>query len=162
RLMATPRAEMTRRRTDQDGLAAATKAHTRTAVRVQRGKAGGRLKTEVVLPVGIGALVMCTAMGLAAAGATKIGAPLPVTLTVAGNTRHFPEGLRRDVQLARENDTPLAVVALDIDGFKKLNDDRGHGHGDEALKLAGEAIERAVRGDDLVARLGGDDFVMIL
>ena len=66
------------------------------------------------------------------------------------------------MQEARENGTPLAVAALDIDGFKKLNDDRGHGRGDEALKLAGEALERAVRGDDLVARLGGDDFVMIL
>jgi diguanylate cyclase (GGDEF)-like protein len=83
-------------------------------------------------------------------------------LTGLGNHRHFHEELRRDVQEARDDAKPLAVVALDIDGFKKLNDDRGHGHGDEALKLVGEAIERAVRGDDLVARLGGDDFVMIL
>src|SRR5204863_8180224 len=83
-------------------------------------------------------------------------------LTGLGNHRHFHEQLRRDIQEARGHDLPLAVVALDIDGFKKLNDDRGHGHGDESLKLAGEALERAVRGDDLVARLGGDDFVMIL
>ena len=221
-------------------------AHTRTAVKVQRGKTGGRLKTEVVLPIGVGAMVMCAAMGLAAAGAVKIGAPLAVVLaatgavlvaalvayvswvlestisrplakvrdalqemeggnydarlpadgmrelsevqqgfnrmativghqrerlkiaaatdglTGLGNHRHFHEELRRDIQEARDAGSPLAVVALDIDGFKKLNDDRGHGHGDEALKLVGEALERAVRGDDLVARLGGDDFVMIL
>ncbi len=83
-------------------------------------------------------------------------------LTGLANHRHFQERLRTEVQEARENKTPLAVATIDIDGFKKLNDDRGHGRGDEALKLAGEAIERAVRGDDLVARLGGDDFMMIL
>src|SRR3954466_10946113 len=237
-----------RRRSDHPGSRAVTMAHTRTAVKVANNgvKPGGRLKTELVLPVGVGAVVMCAAMGLVAAGSAKIGAPLPVTLTAAGlvlvaalvsyvswvlnsavarplakvrdalqemeggnydarlgyggareicevqqgfnrmativghqrerlkvaaatdgltglgNHRHFHEQLRIDVQAARENGVPIAVVALDIDGFKKLNDDRGHGHGDEALKLAGEAIERAVRGDDLVARLGGDDFVMIL
>jgi diguanylate cyclase (GGDEF)-like protein len=242
------RADMTRRRSDQPGARAVTKAHTRTAVRTPQDaiKTGGPLRSEVVLPVGVGAVVLCAAMGLVAAGSAKIGAPLPVTLAGAGlllvaglvayvawlldsavarplakvrdalqemeggnydarlgyggareicevqqgfnrmativghqrerlkvaaatdgltglgNHRHFHEQLRIDVQGARENGAPLAVVALDIDGFKKLNDDRGHGHGDEALKLAGEAIERAVRGDDLVARLGGDDFVMIL
>src|SRR3954447_11588265 len=239
---------MTRRRSDQPGSRAVTKAHTRTAVRNAQDsvKTGGPLKSEVVLPVGVGAVVLCAAIGLVAAGSAKIGAPLPVTLTAAGlvlvaglvsyvswvlnsavarplakvrdalqemeggnydarlgyggareicevqqgfnrmativghqrerlkvaaatdgltglgNHRHFHEQLRTDVQEARESGIPLAVVALDIDGFKKLNDDRGHGHGDEALKLAGEAIERAVRGDDLVARLGGDDFVLIL
>jgi diguanylate cyclase (GGDEF)-like protein len=238
---------MTRRRSD-GGVRPATKAHTRTAVRTphETVKPGGRLKTEVVLPVGVGAAVMCAAMGLVAAGSAKVGVPLALTLVPAGlllvaalvvyvtwvvessvsrplakvrdalqemeggnyearlgysgarelcevqqgfnrmativghqrermkmaaatdgltglgNHRHFHEQLRTELQDARESGTPLAVVALDIDGFKKLNDDRGHGHGDEALKLAGEAIERAVRGDDLVARLGGDDFVMIL
>jgi diguanylate cyclase (GGDEF)-like protein len=237
-----------RRRSDHPGARAVTMAHTRTAVKVANNgvKPGGRLKTELVLPVGIGAVVMCAAMGLVAAGSVKVGAPLAVTLgagglvlvaglvayvmwvvesavsrplakvrdalqemeggnyearlgyggareicevqqgfnrmativghqrerlkvaaatdglTGLGNHRHFHEQLRADLQEAREHDLPLAVVALDIDGFKKLNDDRGHGHGDEALKLVGEALERAVRGDDLVARLGGDDFVMIL
>ena len=240
------RAEMTRRRTD--AARARTKAHARVAVRTeqQSGKAGGRLKTELVLPVGIGATVMCATLGLVAGASMRIGAPLPVTMTVAGialvaglvayvnwvvgsvvskplarvreamqemeggnydvrmspegaaelaelqkgfnrmativghqrerlkvaaatdgltglsNHRHFHEQLRTLTLDARENGLELAVAALDIDGFKKLNDDRGHAMGDEALKLAGEALERAVRADDLVARLGGDDFVMIL
>jgi diguanylate cyclase (GGDEF)-like protein len=84
------------------------------------------------------------------------------SLTGLANHRHFHERMRSELQEARETKMPLAVTALDIDGFKKLNDDRGHGRGDEALKLAAEALERAVRGDDLVARLGGDDFVLIL
>src|SRR4051794_6824938 len=79
-----PRAGMTRRKTDPPGPRAVTMAHTRTSVRVQKVKGGGPLKTEVVLPVGIGAVVMCTAMGLAAAGAVKIGAPLAVVLGAAG------------------------------------------------------------------------------
>ena len=245
--MPAPKADMTRRKTDT--APAITKAHTRTSVKGAGGpggKRGSRLKTEIVLPVGVGAVVMCAALGLVAAGSVKVGAPLPLTLTIGGillvaglvvyvtwvldsvvarplakvrdalqeveggnyetrlasdgpvelcevqqgfnrmativghqrerlkvaaetdgltglsNHRHFQERLRAEVQEARENKSPLAVTTLDIDGFKKLNDDRGHGRGDEALKLAGDAIARAVRGDDLVARLGGDDFVMIL
>src|SRR5438045_9743541 len=75
---------MRRRKTDRPGPRAVTMAHTRTAVKVTRVKPGGPLKTEVVLPVGVGAIVMCAAMGLAAAGAVKIGAPLPVVLGGAG------------------------------------------------------------------------------
>src|SRR2546421_663583 len=133
---------MTRRRSDgSSGARAVTKAHTRTAVKVasQDVKAGGRLKVEVVLPVGIGAVGVCGGSNgwgtrgghrgerLRAAGAPE-GPP------GLGTHRHFHEQLRVQIQEARENGTPLAVVALDIDGFKKLNDDRGHGHGDESLK----------------------------
>src|SRR3954449_12581823 len=84
------------------------------------------------------------------------------SLTGLANHRHFQERLRADILDSRETGAPMAVATLDIDGFKKLNDEHGHARGDEALRLAGEAIERAVRSDDLVARLGGDDFVMIL
>src|SRR3954452_13813012 len=83
-------------------------------------------------------------------------------LTGLANHRHFHERLRGDLQEAREGNKPLAVAALDIDGFKRLNDERGHARGDEALKLAAEALEKAVRGEDLVARLGGDDFMILI
>jgi diguanylate cyclase (GGDEF)-like protein len=83
-------------------------------------------------------------------------------LTGLANHRHFHERLRGDLQEARERNQPLAVAAIDIDGFKKINDERGHARGDEALKLAAEALEKAVRGDDLVARLGGDDFMILI
>jgi diguanylate cyclase (GGDEF)-like protein len=83
-------------------------------------------------------------------------------LTGLANHRHFHERLRGDLQDARERRQPLAVAALDIDGFKKLNDERGHARGDEALQLASEALEKAVRDDDLVARLGGDDFMILI
>src|SRR3954447_9543229 len=77
---------MARRRSDQPGSRAATKAHTRTAVKGRHNvvKPGGRLKTEAVLPVGVGAVVMCAAMGLVAAGSVKAGVPLALTLVPAG------------------------------------------------------------------------------
>jgi diguanylate cyclase (GGDEF)-like protein len=83
-------------------------------------------------------------------------------LTGLANHRHFHERLRSDMQEARERNQPMAVAALDIDGFKKINDERGHARGDEALKLAAEALEKAVRGDDLVSRMGGDDFTILI
>jgi diguanylate cyclase (GGDEF)-like protein len=244
---------MTRRKNDGARpipTSAAKRPASRTAAAATQptagGKPSGRLKTELVLPVGVGAVAMCAMLGIVAVGSAKIGIPLPVTLAAAGvllvgglvgyvtwvvngvvarplarirdalqemeggnydarlasdgavelcevqqgfnrmativghqrerlkvaaatdgltglgNHRHFHEELRAQILEARESGAPFAVVALDIDGFKKLNDDRGHARGDEYLKLSGEALERAVRGEDLVARLGGDDFVMIL
>ena len=83
-------------------------------------------------------------------------------LTGLANHRHFHEEMRAALQHAREEGQPLAVAAIDIDGFKRLNDERGHARGDESLRLAAEALEKAVRGGDLVARLGGDDFMLLL
>src|SRR4051794_41982425 len=75
---------MTRRATEGSAQPAVTKAHTRTAVRVPAVKPGGRLKMEVVLPVGVGAVVVCAALGIVGVASAKIGAPLPVTLVTAG------------------------------------------------------------------------------
>jgi methyl-accepting chemotaxis protein len=89
--MPVPKADMTRRKTDPSR--ARTMAATRTAMKgaaaaqaaaAKAGKRGARLKTEIVLPVGVGAMVMCAALGLVAAGSAKVGAPLPLTLTVGG------------------------------------------------------------------------------
>src|SRR3954452_18977726 len=84
------------------------------------------------------------------------------SLTGLANHRHFHERLRSDLQDARERSAPLAVATLDIDGFKKLHDERGHARGDEALKLAADALDKAVRDDDLVSRVGGDDFTILI
>ena len=84
------------------------------------------------------------------------------SLTGLANHRHFHEELRSELQKARELGQPLAVAAIDIDGFKKVNDERGHARGDESLRLSAEALEKAVRDQDLVARLGGDDFMILL
>src|SRR5262249_46943679 len=58
--------------------------------------------------------------------------------------------------------TDLALLYVDLDGFKQLNDQRGHQAGDEALRRLAMALRAAVRGCDSLARVGGDEFVLVL
>lgn len=63
---------------------------------------------------------------------------------------------------ARRNDSRLALLFLDLDGFKVINDSRGHQVGDQVLCAVGQRLMECVRGVDTVCRLGGDEFVMLL
>jgi diguanylate cyclase (GGDEF)-like protein len=83
-------------------------------------------------------------------------------LTDLANHRAFHERLRADLQAAQESNTSLAVLTIDLDRFKRVNDEHGHARGDEALRAVGMALRKVVRDDDCVARLGGDDFAMTL
>ena len=56
----------------------------------------------------------------------------------------------------------MAVVYLDLDGFKQINDTLGHGVGDELLKMVASRLLATVREEDTVARLGGDEFILAL
>jgi diguanylate cyclase (GGDEF)-like protein len=68
------------------------------------------------------------------------------------------------LELARaaRSGNPIAVVTLDLDNFKKLNDERGHEQGDRALRDTAERIRATLRAGDVLARLGGDEFVALL
>ena len=70
----------------------------------------------------------------------------------------LPDAMRRSARLR----LPCAVMFLDLDGFKNVNDTHGHEEGDELLRQFGQRIVQAVRGTDTVARLAGDEFVVIL
>jgi diguanylate cyclase (GGDEF)-like protein len=63
---------------------------------------------------------------------------------------------------ARRNKSAMAVVYLDLDGFKQINDTLGHGAGDVLLKMVAGRLVATVREEDTVARLGGDEFVIAL
>ena len=70
----------------------------------------------------------------------------------------LPDAMRRSARLRQ----PCAVMFLDLDGFKNINDTHGHEEGDELLRQFGQRIVQTVRGTDTVARLAGDEFVVIL
>ena len=79
-------------------------------------------------------------------------------LTGVANRRSFDRVLRASME-GRNRRFVLAV--LDVDDFKRINDTFGHTSGDEVLKMVAETLKSAVRGDDIVARIGGDEFALI-
>jgi diguanylate cyclase (GGDEF)-like protein len=72
------------------------------------------------------------------------------------------ERLGQAIVHAKRNDTLLALLFLDLDDFKQINDAFGHAAGDQALKLAAKCLVSAVRAGDTVSRHGGDEFVILL
>jgi diguanylate cyclase (GGDEF)-like protein len=78
------------------------------------------------------------------------------------NRRAFDRELRRSAAYVRRYGTPAAVVYLDLDYFKLVNDRYGHSVGDIMLKAVAKTLQRTVRASDLVARLGGDEFGVLL
>lgn len=84
------------------------------------------------------------------------------TLTGLPNRRALDERLEEEVQLARRNNYSFAVVMMDLDGFKAVNDTYGHTTGDEVLKLVFSQMARGVRNTDFLARYGGDELTLIL
>lgn len=82
-------------------------------------------------------------------------------LTGLPNYRAFQETLD-GINATRSDAEAIAVLFLDLDGFKRLNDTYGHQTGDEVLRVLGRRLSQAVRPHDFVARVGGDEFVIIL
>lgn len=78
------------------------------------------------------------------------------------NRRAFERELARSIAYLDRYGGAIALVYLDLDGFKAINDRHGHAAGDAVLKAAAAALTRAVRASDLVARLGGDEFALLL
>jgi diguanylate cyclase (GGDEF)-like protein/PAS domain S-box-containing protein len=83
-------------------------------------------------------------------------------LTDLPNRRGLMEELPRAIASCQSAGERLAVLMIDLDGFKKLNDSYGHAAGDQMLRIVGQRLRQGVRSHDLVARLGGDEFVVML
>ena len=84
------------------------------------------------------------------------------TLTGLHNRRAFFEAGAAEVELSKRYRQPLAVIFLDLDDFKQLNDSKGHDAGDAALRATASALTGTMRANDRLARLGGDEFAMLL
>jgi diguanylate cyclase (GGDEF)-like protein len=83
-------------------------------------------------------------------------------LTGLSNRRHFRNELERQIAAAHQTGSPLSLLLLDLDNFKAINDSHGHERGDAALQAVAEAIKQQLRPTDLAARVGGDEFVIML
>ncbi len=83
-------------------------------------------------------------------------------LTGLANRARSQQFLDQAILRARHSGFPFAVLFLDLDGFKDINDSLGHDAGDQVLREMGKRLAGVVRGGDMVARLGGDEFCMVL
>jgi diguanylate cyclase (GGDEF)-like protein len=99
---------------------------------------------------------------LEAAAARLLELSVTDGLTQIGNHRAFQEHLKDEFRRAQRYDDPLALILLDVDHFKLVNDQHGHQVGDEVLKGLADTMRAAVRETDFVARYGGEEFAVVL
>jgi len=83
-------------------------------------------------------------------------------LTGLANRRVFEERIKSKMDGARRSGRPLTMASLDLDHFKQINDNLGHQRGDEVLRQVAKVLADAVRSTDLLVRLGGDEFLLVM
>ena len=83
-------------------------------------------------------------------------------LTGLANRRRFERQLEREVARTARHGRPFCLITVDIDHFKRVNDTHGHETGDEAIKSVARVLQQGTRGIDLAARVGGEEFAVIL
>ncbi len=83
-------------------------------------------------------------------------------LTGAGNRKALEKAIKREQNLVERYDTPFSMLMIDIDFFKKINDQYGHTTGDQALQTLSETISDVIRQSDQFFRFGGEEFVILL
>ena len=83
-------------------------------------------------------------------------------LTRIDNRRSFENKLEEAINESRSADTPLCLIIADIDYFKRINDAHGHLVGDNVLRVVASTIKESIKGKDLVARIGGEEFAILL
>lgn len=83
-------------------------------------------------------------------------------LTGLLNRRGFEDAIAKPMEDARKKATPLTIIIADIDRFKRINDNYGHLTGDNVLKLLSKLLKNHIKGQDIAARFGGEEFIMAL
>ena len=83
-------------------------------------------------------------------------------LTGIANRRAFDNVLEKSIQSTIEQNSPLSLLLIDIDHFKQFNDNFGHLVGDKVLRFLGKTLKRCIKGQDIAARFGGEEFAIIL
>jgi diguanylate cyclase (GGDEF)-like protein len=83
-------------------------------------------------------------------------------LTGSLNLRALLKHVERELERSERAGRPLSIVAMDLDHFKRVNDTHGHGGGDAALCAFVSLVKERLRSEDVVARMGGEEFVLVL
>lgn len=83
-------------------------------------------------------------------------------MTGLANRREFERVVEREVALAERHGRSLALMMIDLDNLKRINDRHGHRAGDEAIRLLAQQLQRVVRASDVCARVGGDEFAVAM
>lgn len=105
-------------------------------------------------------LANCSVPPIEKARLARLAVTDPQTLTF--NDTYLARGLRLEMERAKERDSPLSVLVMNLDLFRKVNDDHGRGVGDELLHRFAGLVRAATRGDDVVVRRRGDEFVLVM
>lgn len=108
--------------------------------------------------------MVLTQIACALKGAIRHQAELARTddLTGVANRRHFFELAEMEIKRAGRYEHPFSLAYFDLDNFKSVNDRRGHEEGDRLLRAAAQAIHGSIRTTDLMARMGGDEFAVLM
>jgi diguanylate cyclase (GGDEF)-like protein len=118
----------------------------------------GMLIATMVVPLYVANLIRNLHVALARLRTMATHDPL----TGLKNRQGFYEEIARTLALAEKKRSTFAVIFVDLDGFKPVNDTLGHAAGDKMLKVVGQRLHEHVRKSDVVARIGGDEFVIIM
>ena len=120
----------------------------------------------VTIPLIIGPplLWLITHLLFDAEHARRLAERLAITdpLTRAYNRRYFFHACEVALKSLSSQGRPLSVLVLDVDHFKRVNDEFGHGQGDVVLRLVAQACQRSLRQDEIFARFGGEEFAVLL
>lgn len=89
---------------------------------------------------------------------------LSITDELSGlfNSRHFFQRVEQEIDRALRYGRPLSILFMDIDNFKRFNDEHGHLEGDKVIRQLGQTVRKLLRGNDMAFRYGGEEFVAIL
>jgi len=83
-------------------------------------------------------------------------------LTGLNNRRAFTKLVNREAKKAARYGRPYSIIMVDTDNLKSINDNHGHSAGDKLLKMVSDAIDDTLRDSDIIARVGGDEFIIML
>lgn len=121
---------------------------------------------EYVVDAAVAALSLLLAMTLAGMARDNHQRAVDLAtsdeLTGIANRRAFITALDAEIVRQRRHGGALSLAMIDLDGFKALNDTRGHRAGDDALRLLASILAQSVRSSDLCARIGGDEFAILM